>query len=332
MDGEDLALFTRSIRKATQEQTGPALDAALEEIGWSDALTSEPRDAIATLFTCQGADNATSSALGRVVLHALGLDDTPEVGVVLPAIGQWLPAGTVDANGLQVRGLVPADLRSRQSALVIASAGHADHAYLVPTTSLALDRIGGIDPQYGLWHVAGVDLQGTSDLGPTATPWTSAVALARLAIAHELVGAARTMLELAREHALGRTQFGRSISSFQAIRHRLAETLVAVEMADAMLDAAWLDGTEDTAAMAKARSRSAGTYGRSPLSAGAGRDRLHQRASAAPLAPADDPPGRPVRDLGVAHQEPRRADRGHGAVATPPPTLTTLSWEREGRR
>lgn len=252
MDGEDLALFTRSIRKATQEQTGPALDAALEEIGWSDTLTSEPRDAIATLFTCQGADNATSSALGRVVLHTLGLDDTPEVGVVLPAIGQWLPAGTVDANGLQVRGLVPADLRSRQSALVIASAGHADHAYLVPTTSLALDRIGGIDPQYGLWHVAGVDLQGTSDLGPTATPWTSAVALARLAIAHELVGAARTMLKLAREHALGRTQFGRSISSFQAIRHRLAETLVAVEMADAMLDAAWLDGTEDTAAMAKA--------------------------------------------------------------------------------
>ena len=184
--------------------------------------------------------------------HALGLGDTPDVGVVLPAIGQWDPAGTVDENGLQVNGLALADLRSRKSALVIAVAEPADRAYLVPTTSLAINRISGIDPQYGLWRVTGVDLRATSDLGPTAARWTSAVALARLAIAHELVGASRTMLELAREHALGRTQFGRSISSFQAIRHRLAETMVAVEMADAMLDAAWLDATENTAAMAKA--------------------------------------------------------------------------------
>ena len=59
--------------------------------------------------------------------------------------------------------------------------------------------------------------------------------------AHELVGASRTMLELAREHALERVQFGRPISSFQAVRHRLAETLVAIETADAVLAAAWDD-------------------------------------------------------------------------------------------
>ena len=82
--------------------------------------------------------------------------------------------------------------------------------------------------------------------------WDAAVALARLAVAHELVGVSRAMLELAREHALGRIQFGRPIGSFQAIRHRLAETLVAIEMAEAVLDAAWLDGSPDTAAMAKA--------------------------------------------------------------------------------
>ena len=60
------------------------------------------------------------------------------------------------------------------------------------------------------------------------------------------------MLELAREHALERIQFGVPISSFQAVRHRLAETLVAIETADAVLDAAWLDGSPATAAMAKA--------------------------------------------------------------------------------
>jgi len=60
------------------------------------------------------------------------------------------------------------------------------------------------------------------------------------------------MLELAREHALDRIQFDRPIASFQAVRHRLAETLVAIEMADAALDGAWLDGSPVSAAMAKA--------------------------------------------------------------------------------
>ncbi|GAB1812447.1 acyl-CoA dehydrogenase family protein [Mycobacterium sp. MUNTM1] len=53
-----------------------------------------------------------------------------------------------------------------------------------------------------------------------------------------LVGTSRAMLSLARQHALDRVQFGRHISSFQAIRHRLAETLVAIEGAEATLQAA----------------------------------------------------------------------------------------------
>ena len=78
------------------------------------------------------------------------------------------------------------------------------------------------------------------------------MALARVALAHELVGAARQMLELARTHALERIQFGRPISSFQAVRHRLAETLVAVETAEAA-DRRGLAGRHPaTAAMAKA--------------------------------------------------------------------------------
>ncbi len=135
---------------------------------------------------------------------------------------------------------------------MIASTGHGDRAFVVPITSLAFDPVGGIDPRCGLSQVAGADIESATDVGSTAVNWHSAVALARLAIAHELVGASQTMLELAREHALGRVQFGRPISSFQAIRHRLAETRVAVDMAEAMLDAAWLDTTENTAAMAKA--------------------------------------------------------------------------------
>jgi alkylation response protein AidB-like acyl-CoA dehydrogenase len=47
-------------------------------------------------------------------------------------------------------------------------------------------------------------------------------------------------------------QFGRPIGGFQAIRHRLAESLVALEAAAALLDAAWDDPSPVIAAMAKA--------------------------------------------------------------------------------
>ncbi|MCV7078977.1 acyl-CoA dehydrogenase family protein [Mycobacterium szulgai] len=53
-----------------------------------------------------------------------------------------------------------------------------------------------------------------------------------------LVGTSRAMLSLARQHALDRIQFGRPIASFQAVRHRLAEALVAIEGAEATVAAA----------------------------------------------------------------------------------------------
>ena len=57
---------------------------------------------------------------------------------------------------------------------------------------------------------------------------------------------------MAREHALQRDQFGRPIASFQAIRHRLVDSLVAIEAADAALMAAWDVGSPTGAALAKA--------------------------------------------------------------------------------
>lgn len=61
------------------------------------------------------------------------------------------------------------------------------------------------------------------------------LAAGRRALGWWLVGTSRAMLSLARRHALDRVQFGRPVASFQAIRHRLAEALVAVEGAEATL-------------------------------------------------------------------------------------------------
>jgi alkylation response protein AidB-like acyl-CoA dehydrogenase len=122
----------------------------------------------------------------------------------------------------------------------------------VPTASLEFVAVSGVDPDLGLFRVSGDADVGDRRVDLPTGAWDAAVALGRLAVSHELVGASRAMLELACDHARGRIQFDRPIASFQAVRHRLAETLVAVAMAEAMLEAAWLDTGPEASAMAKA--------------------------------------------------------------------------------
>jgi hypothetical protein len=78
------------------------------------------------------------------------------------------------------------------------------------------------------------------------------VAAGRHALGWWLVGAGRAMLALARQHAVDRSQFGRPVASFQAIRHRLAETLVAIEGAEGTLVAAAAEPDDLSFLLAKA--------------------------------------------------------------------------------
>jgi hypothetical protein len=257
MDAADRDLFARSLRDATSRHSGAALDAALADLGWHDALATDARDAVSILFELQGTSNATSSALAAVLLDGLGWAAD---GVVLPALGQRRAPATRAGHRVVVDGLALAP----QGRLLVAvtrddTDGESDDAVIVDAALLDVQPVGGIDPSLGLQRVRG-DLSATD---AHAVDWGSAVARGQRAIAHELIGASRTMLELARTHALEREQFGRPIAMFQAVRHRLAETLVAIETAEALLDAAWLDATPVNAAMAKAcAGRSARTAAR----------------------------------------------------------------------
>ena len=248
MDGADLELFERSLRHATEEHTGPALDAALEELGWSDALALDPRAAISILFGLQGAANASSSALDQVLLQALDPGAVTSSAVVLPTAGRSDAPGRLHGDRVSVSGLGTAALAARESAVVVTESGDTQVVVVVGTAALTRRPVSGVDPWLGLVQVTGEAAPGEIRSGD----WGAAVALGRLAISHEIVGASRKMLDLARQHALERIQFGTPISTFQAVRHRLADTLVAIETADAMLDAAWLDRSPQTAAMAKA--------------------------------------------------------------------------------
>src|SRR5205085_458947 len=72
IEGEDLELFERSLRAATEEHSGDALDVALAELGWGDALSFDARAAVSRLFELQGEACARSSALDHVLAFALG--------------------------------------------------------------------------------------------------------------------------------------------------------------------------------------------------------------------------------------------------------------------
>ena len=78
------------------------------------------------------------------------------------------------------------------------------------------------------------------------------LAAGRRALGWWLVGSSRAMLSLARQHAMDRVQFGRPVASFQAIRHRLAETLVAIEGAEATLQITSSESGDLGALLAKA--------------------------------------------------------------------------------
>lgn len=55
--------------------------------------------------------------------------------------------------------------------------------------------------------------------------------LANIAIANEMVGGAQRMLDSALEYSSTRVQFGRTIGSLQAIKHKCAEMLLDIELA-----------------------------------------------------------------------------------------------------
>ena len=227
------------------------VDPVLAGLGWLEMLADEPDDAIGIVFTALGAANATATALDDVLASALGREPRAEEAVLLPGFAAWDPAGRVDAGELVAEGLATARAAGASEIAVVGGTASKPWFLCVPATAAEVRGVHGIDPEGGL---CAVRVRGSAarpaDLDPAA--WQRALALGRRALAHQIAGASRAMLDLARTHALSRVQFGRPIARFQAVRHKLADTLVAVESLEAALTAAREEPNADTAALAKA--------------------------------------------------------------------------------
>ncbi|MCA1244200.1 acyl-CoA dehydrogenase [Stappia stellulata] len=85
---------------------------------------------------------------------------------------------------------------------------------------------------------------------------------ARLVLAAEMAGAARGAFTLTLEYIAERRQFGRTIASYQAIKHRMADLYVRLNRLDALIDGAAADfdrsaNASDGAVLAGAEARAA---------------------------------------------------------------------------
>jgi alkylation response protein AidB-like acyl-CoA dehydrogenase len=97
-------------------------------------------------------------------------------------------------------------------------------------------RYRSVDPGRSLSQVSGGQVLAR---GPAvAGAVTRALDAGALACAAQLLGAGRALLEASVRHAGQRTQFGRPIGAFQAVKHRLADVAIGLEFAGPLLDAA----------------------------------------------------------------------------------------------
>ena len=171
---------------------------------------------------------------------------------------RWLPG---IASGEQ-RGA--AEMQCDPEPVVGAAAGTAvlvmaggDGARIVETAEAELERLDLIDTTRAYFRVraeGGEPLPGDIE---------QAAGVGRVALAAELVGVAQGALDMALDYAKEREQFDRPIGAYQAVSHRLADMLWAVEEARSLTYyAAWTADAEPdslplASSMAKARASDA---------------------------------------------------------------------------
>ncbi len=216
MDAAERELLAGTLAATMTASSGRDLDSALTELGWPELLAQWPDVAIPMTFRLLGETGAQAPLINDVLLHAAGWP----VGGTVPmpyAGGRWVlwERGSPRGDGPPI---TPRSITPRRASGCAAGCADPDGP-----------RRDG---------PPGTVLDGELPLRQVPSGEQLPLAAGRRALGWWLTGTGRAMLSLARSHAMDRVQFGRRIASFQAVRHRLAETLVALEGAEATLLAA----------------------------------------------------------------------------------------------
>jgi alkylation response protein AidB-like acyl-CoA dehydrogenase len=195
-----------------------------------------------------------------------GIDAHPvDLVVAMERLGYWAVPGPITESVAVAPILLADDERSAQ----LASGELIATVALPPAVPRAVNAdVAGLtllatDGQVAEASIDGQDASGRESVDPTrklfdvsasgdSRPADTARAyeFGVLATAAQLVGAGQAMLDQSVAYAKQRTQFGRIIGSYQAIKHKLADVHIAVELARPLVYGAALalaDGSQDTA-------------------------------------------------------------------------------------
>ncbi|BBX63732.1 acyl-CoA dehydrogenase [Mycobacterium saskatchewanense] len=165
--------------------------------------------------------------------------------VALERLGRWCVPGPVtesiavapvllatDDHGERCAGLAAGEL--------IATVAHPPHTPRAVDADVAglvllVTDAGVTEAQPGERHESVDPSRRLYDVTAAGAPWQVDIARAHefgaLGTAAQLVGAAGAMLDAAVDYAKQRSQFGRVIGSYQAVKHKLADVHIAVELA-----------------------------------------------------------------------------------------------------
>ena len=244
MDPDELRLLNEAVTVLTEEWDGAQLTSTLDAFGWAELLEGHPQEAISAVFSAQGKAGTWSSALHDVLasdLGTIGIAHDPTCCVVLPWPRSPVP-GHWRAGQIEVRGLL---LRPRfEASTLVVPVG--DGSGIRCVISVRSDEVRtqprvGLDRALDAREVTGT--LATEDVvadGDAARKWWAlAEAKGRLALCHQMAAGLFVAVEMARSHVSERSQFGRLVGTFQAVRHKLVEAHVAATAADCSATAAW---------------------------------------------------------------------------------------------
>ncbi|WP_046320840.1 acyl-CoA dehydrogenase family protein [Mycobacterium sp. UM_Kg1] len=186
-----------------------------------------------------------------LAVEALGRWCVPGPVVESIAVAPLLLAGSPDA-GSQLAGLAAGELVA-----TVALPPHAPRAVDAQAADLVLlagDGQAGT-AQAGARHASVDPSRGLFEVAATGTTWDAdtsrAYEIGALATAAQLIGAGQAMLNTAVDYAKQRTQFGRVIGGYQAIKHKLADVHIALELARPLVYGAALSLADDSADTAR---------------------------------------------------------------------------------
>jgi Acyl-CoA dehydrogenase, C-terminal domain len=249
IDAQVVADLRRSFAAALDRDDPVEARNGLLTAGWLEALDADQPIAVALAFRLQGGRLRDAAILDDVIagrLARLWPEASGDLAVAYPAMSSA-------AGPRAITHVVLPGHRQARRLLWLENLRGEKLEILELELQLEPTPGAGLDPDLGLLGLSRRPA-GRSIKFPGPEPsalWEEALAAGRVALSHQIVAGSRTMLDLATAYARVRTQFGTPIGAFQAIKHRLAETLVAVESADAAAVAAATTQSASGAAIAK---------------------------------------------------------------------------------